>query len=371
MATLIINVTEKCNASCAYCHVVHRPYTLGAMTQEMLELIYVRIDEYLTGLSDESIDILWHGGEPLLMGADFFQTILELERNICNANQERIHHAIQTNLSLLTDDFIDVFKQLGIQSIGTSCDPVSQMRGLGKKSNSEKYNELFINALRLLEKNGIDWGLIYVVTKNSLSNPLDCFYYLTNLAMTGMINLNPVLIDDDKSKKIEITQKEYAHFLGEIFPYWWKHRQRFPNVQPFKGLFEAIVNEADCSGCMEFGVCDSMLDHIHINSDGEASLSGLTFNWGSPQFGNIRNKSLMEILFNEEMERFKNKIEKDRDEQCRGCRFLALCFPGIDRSCAKKTISLMHKSKWCESRVGFIENYFEPVTGIRYEPKVQ
>jgi len=368
MAFLIINTTERCNANCYYCYVVHRENINDSMTPEMLEVVFIRINEFLTAYPDKSIEILWHGGEPLLMGPEFFRNVIKLENSICNSIRDRINHAIQTNLTLLTEEYIDIFGQLGINTVGTSFDPVPHMRGLGRKNDSGKYNKMFMKALGLLERRGIDWGMIYVITKNSLKNPLGVFFYLTNLTLTGVINLNPVLIDDEKRKDVAISPKEYARFLGDIFPYWWKKRQLYPNVQPFKGLVESIIKGKVGPGCMEFGVCDSAYHHINLNPDGETSQSGLSPNWESPRYGNIRDKSLEEILFNEEMNRFEEKIEEMRAKDCRECSYLELCNPRVEECGGTQNKSLMHKSEWCESRIAFIENYFEPVTGVKYEP---
>ncbi|MGV8119869.1 MAG: hypothetical protein AB2L14_08930 [Candidatus Xenobiia bacterium LiM19] len=102
-------------------------------------------------------------------------------------------HALQSNLTALTPDFIPVLKELGISYVGTSFDPEPGMRGLGADTDTARYNSLFMNALALLEEHDMGYGFIYVVTKKSLERPRDIFHLLTNLSLTGGLNINPVL----------------------------------------------------------------------------------------------------------------------------------------------------------------------------------
>ncbi len=76
-------------------------------------------------------------------------------------------------------------------------------------------------------------GLIYVVTKKSLKDPLKVFHFLNNLKPGGGFNLNPVLIYGDDPHELAITPEEYVDFLGAIFPHWWEHQDRYASVQPF------------------------------------------------------------------------------------------------------------------------------------------
>ncbi|HIJ68919.1 MAG TPA: radical SAM protein, partial [Deltaproteobacteria bacterium] len=69
MATVIFKATEACNARCIYCDVVHKkPRNPVTMPLETLELFFSRINEFLTEKPQEKLDLVWHGGEPLLLG---------------------------------------------------------------------------------------------------------------------------------------------------------------------------------------------------------------------------------------------------------------------------------------------------------------
>ncbi|MBK7174394.1 MAG: radical SAM protein [Bacteroidales bacterium] len=146
MPTIIFKPTEACNSSCIYCDVVTRkaPKT---MKTDLLELIFVRMDEYLKQEINERITLIWHGGEPLLLGADYFRKAIGFQQKYCAETSDRIEHAIQSNLTLLNQEFVDIFRSMGINQIGTSFEPIANIRGPGVKRDSEWYNRKFMQGL--------------------------------------------------------------------------------------------------------------------------------------------------------------------------------------------------------------------------------
>lgn len=366
MATVIFKATEKCNSNCYYCDVVRKENTGESMSLDVLETAFIRFDEYLNEFPDEKIELLWHGGEPLLLGVDYYRTAIGLLDERCKNTKSRIKHNIQTNLTCFTEDFVEIFNDLGITAVGTSYDPEPHMRGPGASIDSDTYNRRFIRGLNTLENNGFGWGMIYVVTKKSLSKPLDVFYFLTNLKITGGVNFNPVLIYDEERKGIAVTPEEYVDFLGEIFPEWWGNRHRYPDIEPFKSLVNNIINGHRSLSCVDSGNCT--YHHINITPDGETSQCGRSADWGLLQYGNIREKSLKEIIEDIQRRELEERVNYLRENDCAECRFWEICHGGCPLDAYSRHKDFMHKSEWCNAKRGFIEKYFEPITGSRFEP---
>jgi uncharacterized protein len=367
MATLIVKATEKCNSNCYYCDVVRKKHTGNSMSLEILETIFLRINEFLKCQIEEEVELLWHGGEPLLLGPEYFRSALDLQETHCPETKTRIRHSMQTNLTLFSEAYVDIFRKMGITAVGTSYDPEPHVRGPGKEIDSAAYNRMFMEGLGVLEKHGFGWGMIYVVTKKSLARPLDVFFFLTNLQLTGGINLNPVLIYDDQRKDIAITPEEYVDFLGAIFPYWWPYRERYPHVEPYKSLVDNIIEGKTTLTCMDSGECT--YHHINVAPDGETSQCGRSADWELLRYGNIKERSLAEILHDKQREQLEKRVQELRNMGCKGCRFWELCHGGCPLDAYSQHQSFMYKSEWCEARKGFIEKYFEPITGTRFEPK--
>ena len=341
------------------------------MSLELLETIFYRINEYLAENRQKRIEILWHGGEPLLLGPDYFRSAIQFQEKHCFMTKNRINHSIQTNLTCCDNAFVEIFKELGIASVGTSYDPEPHMRGPGKGIDSDRYNGLFMKALGLLERQGIGWHIIYVVTKKSLHRPLPIFLFLTNLSLTGGFSMNPVYICGDERKDIAITPEEYSDFLGAIFPYWWKYRERHPYTQPFSGLTKNIVEGSGRSEHFGFGICDSAINNIVIAPDGESSQNGMSLQLELPRYGNIGECTLNAILNNYKVDQFVERVKELGEKECKDCRFFTLCHDEISIENSSEYKILVTKSEWCRARIGFIEKYFEPVTGVKFESRKQ
>jgi len=366
MATIIAKITERCNSNCRYCDVVRKKDTGQTMSGEVLEALFIKSNEFLLQHPEEKIDILWHGGEPLLPGIDYYNKIINLLESHCSETRSRIKHSIQTNLTNLTDDFARLLLKIGITAVGTSYDPEPNMRGFGKNVDTIAYNSKFLNAIRLLDKYGIGWGLIYVVTSESIKDPLGVFYFLTNLLLTGGINFNPVLIYDDERKNLAITPAEFVEFLGTIFPVWWENRSRYPDIEPFRSLVNNIINGHRHLACVDSGDCT--YHHINIAPNGDASQCGRSSDWELLDYGNIKENSIEEILYHKERDQLQKRVQLLENGECAGCRFWDICHGGCPLDAWSKHKSFQHKSEWCFAKRGFVTKYFEPITGVTFEP---
>ncbi len=363
MAILVVEVTENCNSNCIYCKNASKNKDGISITSEILQILYERIHEYLA-LHNDEINILWHGGEPLMLGPGFFWEVFKIQKNVCTKTMmDRIHHSIQTNLTLFSEYFVPVFKKLCLTSIGTSFDPIRGLRGIGAVIDSEKYSRKFMHGVEILEKYGFDWGINYVVTKKSLSSAEKIFYFLTNLQPQGIVNFNPVLFSDYDGNDLAITPDEFADFLGDIFRLWWKNRFRYESVQPFCGIVESVIKKNFNPENMKFGVCDLSYFSIEVHPDGNTYQNGTLSYEHSISFGNIDEYPLETIL-----KENKNTIRREKKRQllvkeCIDCALYVYCHGTLDEKEYMEYKSYVRKDEWCRARVGFIENYFKPITG--------
>jgi uncharacterized protein len=336
------------------------------MPAETLDRVFTWINEYLETREGETINLVWHGGEPLLLGASYFRAALEIQRRRCGLNSGRISHSVQTNLTLLNTDFISIFKEMGITTLGTSFEPLPGIRGMGTRMDSKAYNEMFFKGLKLLRENNFGWGFIYVVTRRALTQPLTLFHYLLNLALGKGFAFNPVLIYGEDTHQLRITPKEYMEFLGALFPAWWAHRAWWPSVEPFTHYESLIVQKRARVGCADSGRCHT--SHVYIGPEGELSRCGRAADWDIVWYGTIEDRSLRDVLSEDAHNKaFAQRNQVLRDGECRGCRFWDMCHGGCPLDSFAAHGDLQHKSEWCDAKRLFIEKYFEPVTGARFE----
>ncbi len=359
MATVIFKPTEACNARCIYCEVVKKTRGPKRMTFKTLELFFQRVNEFLVERPQEEMEIIWHGGEPLLLGPGYFERALDYQEKHCSGTASRIEHSIQSNLTLLSREFLDPLRRLGITSLGSSYDPISNIRGLGAQRDWRAYNRRFLDAIVLLEEEGFNWGVVYVVTRQSLANPLEIFNFLTNMSPKRGLRFNPILVYGDGLEHLKISPAEYAAFLGTIFPVWWRHRADFGYVEPFASLVQSRVGDGKSLTCTDSGACAS--SHLNVLPDGRASHCGRSADWGLLDYGSIRDKSFAQILADPQREVLQQRVAVLPETECKGCRVWDFCHGGCPLDAWFAAGSFLHKSGWCLAQKELIETYVEPM----------
>lgn len=356
---MIFKATEACNARCVYCDVVHDENAiLEKMPYEILELFFVRINDYLLERADETMDITWHGGEPLLLGPAYFAKALEFQQKHCEKTAHRISHNIQTNLTLFNSKFVPVFKQLGVKGFGTSYDPYTDLRGIGETVDANLYKRKFIASARLAEREGFTWGMIYVVSKLSLDRPLDIFWFLVNLNPWGSVMFNPIHIRNKKLSYLDITPEEFADFLGAIFPVWWKNRWRLTTVEPFRMWVESLLMGHRTVICCDSGECAQT--HFGLAPDGKYFQCGRSMEWDLLELGSILDRSFVEVLKDSKKAELRGRTELLAKTECAECQYWNVCHGGCPLEGWLVTGSLMSRSRFCQTKIDFIKKYFEP-----------
>jgi len=366
MATVIFKATDICNSNCIYCPAIRKEnQAIKTMPFDILKLFFIRANAFLKERPEETLKIIWHGGEPLTLGPQYFYKALEFKQKHCTDTSSRISFDMQSNLTLFSSEYADVLKKMGIDRLGTSYELIPGVRGRGGKEGSDIYNRQFMQAISLLEYEGFSWGIIYVVTKLSLKKPAEIFRILTNFVTTASVMFNPVTFYKSKPQQVAITPEEFVDFLGEIFPEWWRYRERFSGVEPFNSLTDNLIEGSKAIICADSGRCADT--HICISPDGMVWQCGRSSDWGLMSYGSILDCSISDIINHPHKEMLRERTKILKYEDCNGCRFWDICHGGCPLDALAETGSVMHKSPWCWTKKGFIEKYFEPVTGIKYE----
>jgi uncharacterized protein len=364
MATVIFKATEACNSNCVYCEVVKKNQP-AVMDRELLGLVFQRMDAYLAAHPEETIKFTWHGGEACLLGVDYFRAARELQDRHCPRTKGRIRHMIQSNLTLVTQELVDAFRELGIESMGSSFEPLPGIRGFGPTRDSRRYNELFMKGISLLERNDMKWGMIYVVHRGSLGRARDLFYYLTNLNLDHQPMFNRIYLYQGDPSGLAITAEEYADFLGELLPLYWENRVRFPVLHPVSRFADAVVHGRRSAGCDSSGKC--AYGWVYIGPTGETSQCGRSGDFSFMSYGNIRDHSLEEILHHPLRDQIQARQDALPLAECRDCRFWGLCRGGCALDALVEHHTFQKPSPGCAWVKRFLEKYLEPTAGVRID----
>jgi len=361
MVTIIFKAVEKCNSNCMYCGVIKKQQNV-IMKYDLLKAVLQKINDYLLKYAEEEITILWHGGEVCLLGSTYFLKTIEYLEKFCKTTKNRIKHLVQSNLTLINQAIIDAFKTLGIKNSGTSYEFMPHIRGFGKKRDSMEYNKKFFEGVNLLEKNGLSWGAIYVVHKQSLENPMEVFHTLSNLNVASGPKFNKIYIYEEDKYNLSITGREYADFLGAIFPYWWKHRNRYPYIAPFSEIYDSYIYKTPRVCCELSGNCSH--SWLYIGPTGKVSQCGRVGEFGTLPYGDIQNQTFEEVMNHPLRNDIKNRVTFLKNTECEDCRFWIVCHGGCPLDAILTNGNMNTKAPHCDWIKPFLTEYFEPITGL-------
>ena len=362
MAVIIFKPSTVCNANCVYCEVA-KSESPTTISDDLLELVFERINEYLQDNPAENVSLTWHGGEVCLLGARFFRKVIGLQKTTCRETQGRIRHLIQTNCTAINQELIDAFLELRINNIGTSFDPLLHIRGIGEERDTREYNRRFFEGVSLLEKNGLSWGVIYVVHRESLKSPKELFYYLTNLNIRNMPMFNRVYIYGEDPFQLSITPTEYADFLGTLLPLHWEKRIRFPSLLPVSSMIQMIQNMAGHLQCEYMGNCAHRW--LYIGPEGETSHCGRSGDYNCRMYGKIQTSSISALLGDPARRQFIQRQEELLQGECEQCRFWKICHGGCPVDALLGKGDFFARSADCDWIKHFMNTYLEPVTGLQ------
>lgn len=349
MIVLMFKTTYECNARCSYCH-MYKHANKTFLSKKVFDKSLQRLVEYKNSLNlkeDEKILIkfIWHGGEPLLLGDDFYGYVKEkIKTEPAFFKNSIVFHTIQTNFTLFHKKEMPNLFKLVNGSFGVSYDPFTHDR---KLLNSNSYKQEFIKSMMKLKKLNGRASLVYVVTKKNVNNAEEFYYFVKNLGF-DTVEMDPVYGQDDG-----MSSYEFGRFLVKLWKLWEEDNYKV-NFLIFHS-WKMILHGYNKTAGSHYGK-SCIKEVFTITPSGDILGCGKQ---ESEPFGNIFKNSFIEI------EPIKQKIVDDRLEylqntptQCQGCQWWTLCYGECPFSSFSSNVKSKEKGKWCES----YKMLFESVT---------
>jgi uncharacterized protein len=329
-----------------------------------LEKMFQRLEEWAAASTQlEDIKIIWHGGEPTLMPMNFFSRAIELEERIRSVFKIPIQNLIQSNLLNLNQERIKMLKTLltndkgKMGKIGTSYDPFPNIR-IAKKGD---YNSTWERSIRLLEKENIPFGILFVVHKPALNN-FDYVMDLFSNRFSGIgIRFNPLYRegrarDGDKCQDLYITSKEWGDFLIRSYRHWEKLDKK-PSWVPLKEFDDFHFSGSGNLSCDFSGKC--AVTHLGIDTDGTLYSCGRGIDRKHENYGNIHENSFQDIILNPARQRTLNRTTYLLHTQCKGCKWWHYCHGGCAMDAAIYYDNIYNKTNFCVSRKKFFNTIYK------------
>ncbi|GEM81514.1 anaerobic sulfatase maturase [Vibrio superstes] len=252
-----------CNIDCSYCYYLGKQQLLDydkreekTMTYELLEE-YIR--QYIQGQNTPEIVFTWHGGEPTLLGLDYFKKVVELQAKYL-PEHSTIVNDLQTNGTLLNAKWCQFFKKHNF-FVGLSIDGPEELHNHYRKNHAGRGTfEKTLRGAKLLREYGIQFATLTCVNDVTSQHPLRVYRFLRDEIKPQQIQFIPVV---DKSNSatnsqwtsngsnaiIPVTQtmepwsvqaKDWGVFLKTVFDEWMKYdfgKVFIPYFENFIGIW--------------------------------------------------------------------------------------------------------------------------------------
>ena len=325
-----------CNLACKYCYYLEKNKLYPTaqrhlMSDEMLEQ-FTR--EYIEAQTMNQVLFTWHGGEPLLRSIDFYRKALSLQQKY--AGGRRIDNVIQTNGTLLTDEWCEFFAQnhwlVGISIDGPQPDHDHYRLTAAGKTSWKKV----MQGIKLLKKHGVEWNAMAVVNAYNANHPLE-FYRFFKENGCQFLQFTPIverltrhedgrtlasLADKNEISLSEasVVPEQWGYFLCAIFDEWVR-----------KDVGKIFVEIFDCTLANWMGISPGICayskecGHAGVMEHNGDVYSCDHFVFPEYKLGNIRDHSLIDMLYGEQQQEFSRLKHSSLPRQCKECDMEFAC----------------------------------------------
>ena len=182
-----------CNLDCTYCFFLSKeelyPGDRFRMPDDLLELYLTQL---LESEPDGDVTVAWQGGEPTLMGVEFFRRVVETAERLRRPTQH-LHHTIQTNGTLLTDEWATLLAEHRFL-VGVSIDGPPDLHDRYRvDKHGRPSSERVLRGLELLQRHGVDVNILCTVHAGNQDHPLEVYRYFRDDLGVGFIQFIPIV----------------------------------------------------------------------------------------------------------------------------------------------------------------------------------
>ena len=322
--TLLIKPSgSNCNVDCTYCFYKNRPDEIGKGRQRMSDsVLETLVKDYLALRFDKS-GFAWQGGEPTLMGLDFYKKVVELQRKY-GADGQVVTNALQTNGILLDDNWCRFLHETNFL-VGISIDGPRQYHDyyrLDFKGNGTF--DKVMSAIDRCRQYNVEFNTLTLLNNKNIEHPDELFDFFVENQIMYLQFIPCVEVDPagGKIKDYSITPEQYGNFLCRLFDRWYEYGPEKLSVR----LFDSVLQY--CLGghhtiCTFSTRCS---DYIVIEHTGDAFCCDF-FVTPKGRLGSITETPIEKLAISAQKRAF-GRLKQNLADKCLLCRHLAICRGG-------------------------------------------
>ena len=318
-----------CNLDCEYCFFLSKealyPGDRFRMADELLEMYIRQLLE--SQATQRDVTVAWQGGEPTLMGVDFFRRAVALTERLVRPGQ-RIHHTIQTNATLINDEWCRLFKEKNFL-VGVSIDGPPAMHDryrVDKRGNPSSTKVL--KGFELLKRHGVDVNILCTVNAANQNDPLGVYKYFRDELGATFIQFIAIVERDNDSGFQEgdrvtdrsVDSAAWGSFLCAVFDEGLRRDVGTVYVSHFDAALASWVG-APAAMCIYAETCGNAVALEH-NGD---LYSCDHFVEPAYLLGNIRETHMVELMASPAQRAFGDAKRDTLPQYCLDCSYRFAC----------------------------------------------
>ncbi len=368
---MIKTVGPVCNLDCDYCYYIEKnalypdkKFNLSSfrMNEEVLEKL---IRDYIISQPQEEIEFVWHGGEPTLLGLDYFRKAVALQKKY--ANGKKILNSLQTNGTLINDEWAEFLSENGFLC-GLSIDGPQKFHDRYRRyPNGQGSWEKVVECARIFCKHGVEFNTMSVVNASNSKEPAAVYEFLKSIGSRYM-QFTPIVeriaLDDTEALSIvdnryakaaavmqeNVSAADWGNFLCRIFDIWVKKDVGTHFVNYFDNTLAAYAGQAPslCSMAPYCG-CSLAIEH-----NGDVYCCD-HFVFPEYKLGNIFETNIAEMAKSDRQLFFEQTKQDSLSRQCKSCPYLQAC--GGD--CPKNRIAVNRDGEYISCLCEGFRMFFE------------
>lgn len=350
-------IGPMCNLNCDYCFYLEKQalFDSGENYRMNDTVLSAYITQYITSQPTPVVEFVWQGGEPTLLGVDFFKRVVELQRPF--TSQKTIVNSLQTNGTLLTDEWCEFLKKNNFL-VGISIDGPKDIHDRYRRDRSGNGSfDRAMTGLKLLQKHAIEYNIMACVARETAGKPLEVYHFLKQSGVK-FIQFTPIVerIPDSRSKEcglclagpasldtkeqnVQVTEwtvfpEHYGDFLIAIYEEWVRSDVGKVFVMNFEWALNAWIGNPS-PVCIHAEHCGRSLV---IEHNGDVYVCDHCV-YSQYKMGNILNDTLTNMADKSLQSGLGIAKETALPRWCRDCDVLAACRGGCPKHRFAQTLS--------------------------------
>jgi uncharacterized protein len=319
---------SACNLNCHYCFFLKKEKLYPGSDFRMSDEVHeAYIKQLFEAHQVPQVTVAWQGGEPTLMGLDFFRCSMEFQKKYQKPGT-RIENTFQTNGILLDDEWCRFFHDNNFL-IGLSMDGPNHLHDFYRKDKGGHGTfDRVVRAARLLQQNKVEFNILCTVNRRNADHPLEVYRFFRDELKANYIQFIPIVERENESGSQEGNQvtdrsvrpDQWGRFLIENFDEWVKRDVGRTFVLNFDGALAGWLGMAG-TVCI-FGPTCGLGMALEHNGDLYSCDHFVEPNY---YLGNILKTSMIDLLASEKQRKF-GQDKKDRLPRfCRECEVRSIC----------------------------------------------